>query len=134
MTDRKAIQALIDQGYHARKTGDVEAIIAIFHPAGRFELSGSKTLTAAAGTAQGHQALRTTFAGFIAAFEFIQRDVISIVIDGERAAVHSRVKMRFIPKDNTVTTDMLDLWKFENGKVVELVEFADTALVNHLMQ
>ncbi len=31
-------------------------------------------------------------------------------------------------------TDMLDLWKFENGKVVELVEFVDTALINHLMQ
>jgi ketosteroid isomerase-like protein len=42
--------------------------------------------------------------------------------------------MRFIPKDRTVTTDILDLWKFENGKVVELVEFADTALINHLMQ
>ena len=72
--------------------------------------------------------------GFIASFEFIQRDFVAMVVNGERAAVHSRVKLRFIPKDRTVTTDLLDLWKFENGKVIELVEFADTALVNDLMR
>jgi uncharacterized protein (TIGR02246 family) len=134
MTDRETIQALINQGYDARKTGDVEGIMALFHPDGKFELAGSKTHTAAAGIAQGHTALRTTLTGLTSAFEFVQRDFINIVIDGERAAVHSRVKLRFIPKDRTVTTDLLDLWKFENGKVVELVEFADTAMINDLMR
>jgi ketosteroid isomerase-like protein len=37
-------------------------------------------------------------------------------------------------KDLTVSTDLLDLWKFESGKIVELIEFADTALVNDLMK
>jgi ketosteroid isomerase-like protein len=54
--------------------------------------------------------------------------------ESEQAAVHSRVTLRFVPKDLTVSTDLLDLWKFENGKIVELIEFADTALVNDLMK
>jgi ketosteroid isomerase-like protein len=70
----------------------------------------------------------------IGAFEFVERDVVSLVIDSEQAAVHCRVKLRFIPKDRTITTDLLDLWTFRDGKVVELVEFVDTALVNELMR
>jgi ketosteroid isomerase-like protein len=68
----------------------------------------------------------------VAAFEFVQRDIVNLIIEGQQAAVHSRVKLRFIPKDRTVTTDILDLWKFEDGKIVELVEFVDTALINNL--
>jgi len=56
----------------------------------------------AVGSAQGHQEPRTTLAGLIADFEFIQGDRISTVIDGERAVVHSRVKLQFIPKDGTL--------------------------------
>ena len=134
MTDRETIRALIERAYEARRIGDIEATTATFHPDGKFELVGAKALTAAAGTAQGHAAIRATLAGLIASFEFVQRDFVTFIIDGERAAVHSRVKLRFIPKDRTVTTDLLDLWKFENGKAVELIEFADTALVNDLMR
>jgi ketosteroid isomerase-like protein len=106
--------------------------MAIFHPDGKFELAGSKEHTAAAGSAQGHQELRTTLVGLVATFQFVQRDTISILIDGDRAAVRSHVVLRFNPKDKTMTTEFLDLWKLENGKIVELVEFVDTALVNEL--
>ena len=108
--------------------------MAIFHSDGKFELAGSKEHTAAAGRVQGHQAVRTTLVGLVATFQFVQRQIIGILIDGDRAAVHSRVELRFIPKDKTVSTELLDLWKFENGKIVELVEFVDTALVNELMR
>lgn len=130
--DREATKALIERIYEARRTGDIETIIAVFDPNGRFQLAGSKEHTPAVGTAQGHQELRTLIAGLIAAFEFVQRDIISLVIENDRAAVHSRVKLRFVPKDRTVTTDLLDLWTFKDGKAVEMVEFADTAMVNDL--
>lgn len=132
--NREAIKALIEKAYEARRTEDIEGIMAIFHPDGKFELAGSKEHTAAAGSAQGHQDLRTTLVGLVATFQFVQRHVISVLIDGDQAAVHSRVELRFIPKDRTVTTDLLDLWEFENGKIIELVEFVDTALVNELMR
>jgi ketosteroid isomerase-like protein len=132
--DRAAIEALIERAYEARRTEDVEGIISVFHPEGKFELAGSKEVTAVAGIAKGHQALRIALANLIANFEFVQRDIVSMLIDGDRAAVHSRVNLRFVPKDKIATTELLDLWKFENGKIVELVEFADTAFVNDLMR
>jgi ketosteroid isomerase-like protein len=134
MVDRQTIQSLIDRAYALRKNGDVEGIVALFHPQAVFELAGSKAVTPVVGAVRGHQDLRTTLAGLISAFEFIERDVICTVIDGERAAIQSRVKLRYIPKNRTVTTDMLDLWRFENGKVTEFVEFADTATINDLMK
>jgi hypothetical protein len=53
---------------------------------------------------------------------------------GDAAAVHSCVTLRYIPKNLTVRTEIVDLSKFENEKIVELVEFADTALVNDFMR
>jgi ketosteroid isomerase-like protein len=64
---------------------------------------------------------------------FIGRDILCMVIDGERAAVHSHVKIKYVPRDRTITTDLLDLFHFKNGKIIELVEFADTALIKDLM-
>ncbi len=63
MTNRETIRALIELAYEARRTGDIEAIMAVFHPDRKFQLAGSKTLTAAAGSAQGHAELRTMLAG-----------------------------------------------------------------------
>jgi uncharacterized protein (TIGR02246 family) len=130
--DREAVKALIEKAYEARRTEDMEGMIAVFHQDGKFQLAGSQVATATARIAQGHRELRKTLAELIADFQFVERDIISSLIDGDRAAVHSRVKLRFIPKDRTVTTEVLDLWKVENRKIVELVEFVDTALISDL--
>ena len=107
--------------------------MAAFDPDAVFELAGSKEMVAAVGAAKGHQAVRTTMTGLIEVFDFIDRDIIGIVIDGERAAVHSRVKIKYVPLDRTFTTDLLDSFHFKDGKIVELVEFADTALLKNLI-
>lgn len=133
MTDRKAIEALIEKGYHARSKGDVEGLMSAFHPEAVFELAGSNTVLAVAGASRGHQEVRTTMTGLVAAFEIIRRDIISMTIDGDRAAVHSRIKVRSVLGEKTATTDILDLFKFKDGKVIELVEFADTALIKDMM-
>jgi len=132
MTDRATLQALIEQGYAARQKGDVEAILALFHPDGRFHLMGAAQFTPVCGLAAGQDALRAAMGGLVAGFAFLQRDIVSLLIDGEQAAVHSHVTLRAVASDKTVTTDILDLWKFRDGKILELVEFADTALINSL--
>jgi ketosteroid isomerase-like protein len=134
MTDRAVIEDLIKHAYETRDSGNVDAIVALFLPDGHFVLAGSPAATAVAGTARGHEELRGALAGLVAGFEFVRRDCLSVVIDGDQAAVHSRVTLRFIPNNKTVTTDLLDLFKFADGKISELVEFADTALVNDLMR
>ena len=132
MTDRETIKSLIEQAYEARRRGDLEPLVAVFHPDASFTIVGDNKLTAAAGRVKGHAALRQTLAGLIAGFEFLQRDIINLVVEGDRCACHSRVKLRYVPTNRTVTTDILDLCKFDNGKIAEFTEFVDTALVNDL--
>jgi ketosteroid isomerase-like protein len=133
MTDRKTIEAVIDRCYAARQKGDIETLMTAFDKDAAFGLAGSKEMVAAAGTARGPGAIRENMTGLIAAFDFIDRNIVCMVIDGERAAVHSRVKIKYVPRDRTFTTNLLDLFHFKDGKIVELVEFADTALVKDLM-
>ena len=72
--------------------------------------------------------MRAALTGFIETFEFMKRDIVDAMVEGDRAAVHSRLKVRFVPKDIVFTSDVLDTFRFEDGKIIELLEFADTAL------
>jgi ketosteroid isomerase-like protein len=133
MTDRGTIEALIDQIYAARKEGDIEKLMSAFHPDAEFELAGSKAALSVAGVVQGHQNIRATMTGLVAAFDFIERKIVSTVIEDKRAVVHSRVEVRFVPTGKTFTTDILDSFCFRDGKIFKLVEFADTALIKDML-
>jgi ketosteroid isomerase-like protein len=70
---------------------------------------------------------------FIASFEFVSREILSMIVEGDNASVHSRLEVRFVPKDKKFTTEVVDLIKFQDEKIVELVEFADTALIKDIV-
>jgi ketosteroid isomerase-like protein len=133
MASREAMIDTIYRAYDARGKGDIEGLMAAFHPNAVFEFKGEKDLLEVVGAVQGHPNLRVAMTGFIETFEFVKRDIVDVMVEGDRAAVHSRVKIRFIPKDVVITTDILDTFRFEDGKIAELVEFADTALINSLV-
>jgi ketosteroid isomerase-like protein len=71
--------------------------------------------------------------GVLATFKFDNPEIISFIVDGERAAVHSRFDVTFVPKNRVFTNEVLDLFKFADGKIIELLEFADTALIKDVM-
>ena len=116
MTDRGTIEGVIDRCYAARQKGDIETLMATFDPDAVFELAGSKELLDVAGVMRGHQNIRTAMTGFIATFEFTRREIISIVTDGERATVHSRLTVRFVPRNTTFTSELVDLFRFRGRK------------------
>jgi ketosteroid isomerase-like protein len=133
MASREAMIEAIYRAYDARGRGDIEGIMAAFHPNAVFELKGEKDLLEVAGAVQGQPNLRAAMTGFIETFEFVKRDIVDVIVEGDRAVVHSRVEIRFIPKDVVVTTHILDTFRFEDGKIAELLEFADTALIKSLV-
>jgi ketosteroid isomerase-like protein len=133
MASREAMIDTLYRAYDARGKGDIEGLMAAFHPNAVFELKGEKELVEIAGAVQGHANLRAAMTGFIETFEFVKRDIVDAIVEGDRAVVHSRVEIRFIPRDVVVTTHILDTFRFEDGKITELVEFADTALIKSLV-
>jgi ketosteroid isomerase-like protein len=133
MTTREAMIETILRAFEARAKGDIEALMSTFHPNATFELVGDRATTQIAGLTEGHSNLRATLVSLIDAFEFRKRDIVETVVEGDRAVIHSRVTVRFVPKDTVFQTDLLDAFRFQDGKIIQLVEFADTALVNRVV-
>ncbi len=72
-------------------------------------------------------------AGLIGAFEFRNHEIVSLIVDGPRAAVHTRVRVRAAGTGEEVTTEMVDLITVRDGKIVSFLEFCDTAMAAKLM-
>jgi ketosteroid isomerase-like protein len=133
MASREAMIETIYRTYDARGKGDIDGLMAAFHPDAVFELKGDKNVLEVAGAVQGHPNVRSALSGFIGTFEFMKRDIVAALVEGDRAAVHSRLEVRFVPKDIVFTSDVLDTFRFEDGKIIELVEFSDTALIKNVV-
>jgi len=132
MANRETILEPIRRAYAARERGDLDDLVAAFHPDAVFTLVGDRKARDVAGSVQGQRGLRETLGGFIAAFQFVERHILCELVEGDRAAVHSRLVVRYNPTKETRTTECLDLLKFRDGKIIELVEFADTALIREM--
>ena len=133
MGNRETMLDLIKRAYAARGRGDLEGLVTAFHLEAVFTLVGDRKALDVAGSVQGHRGLRETLGGFIATFQFVERQILTELVEGDRAAVHSRLVVRYNPTNTTRTTECLDLLRFQDGKIIELIEFADTALIRDMM-
>jgi len=133
MASRENMLALIKDAYAARDGADTDSLVTAFHPEGAFALMGDKSALELAGRMQGHPTLRAAFTQLTAGFGFENREILAELVDGDRVAVHSRVNVRYHPTGKTVSTEILDLFRFQDGKIAELTEFADTAQIKAMI-
>ena len=133
MGNREAIVEVIRRAYEARGRGDLDALMATFHPDAVFTLIGDKKALEVTGSFHGHAGVREALREFIATFDFFDRQILREVVEGDRAAVHSCVIVRYGPTKETWTADCLDLLTIRDGKIIELIEFADTAQIRDMI-
>ncbi len=133
MGQREDMLALVMSAYAARDGGDTEGLVTAFHPDGLFSLKGDKNALELTGSVHGHPNLRGVFSQLIEDFRFERREILAELVDGDRVAIHSRVDVRYRPTGQTTRTEILDLFKIQDGKIVELIEFADTAQVKAMI-
>jgi ketosteroid isomerase-like protein len=133
MTSRDEMLQTIMIAYKAREEGNIDGLMAAFHPHVVFELKGDKRMLEVAGTVEGHANVRAALSQFIEGFQFKKRDILEEIVEGNRVAVHSRLEVLFVPKNKSFTSDVLDIFRFEGGKIVKLVEFTDTALIKNVV-
>jgi len=131
--NRETILEVIGHAYKARGEGDLDALMTAFHPEAVFTLIGDKKALEVTGTFHGHNHVREALRDFISTFDFLDRHILSNVVEGDRAAVHSCIVVRYGPTKETWTADCLDLFTFKDGKIVELIEFADTAQIRDVI-
>ncbi len=127
MTEHSAIKSLIEKAYEARVQGDLDGLMAHFHPECRFQLMGAVDNEPICRPQEGRDAIREQMAGFIEAFTFRNMETIGLVVDGDRAAFHWRADVTFVPTGRTERLDTVDMLTFADGKLRSLSQFTDTA-------
>ena len=134
MNDRAAIEAMLREAYAARVRGDVEATVRHFADDAVFALAGAADASPVAMRCTDCESLRGAMAGLIAAFEFKDHQILSLIVEGQQAAAHTRVRVRATASGEEVTTEMVDLITIRDGKIASFVEFVDTALAAKMLR
>jgi ketosteroid isomerase-like protein len=134
MTDRGETEKLLKEAYAARKRGDVDGVCACFAENPTFTMAGSQQASPIAVCCTDGNALRSMMAGLIKTFEWRDHEILSMIIDGPKAAVHWRGRIRSTITGDEVVTELVDVMTVENGRIASLTEFCDTALAARMME
>ena len=118
--DRATMLQTIDAAYAARQRGDIAGILAFLSPGATFRMSG---------VSDGPEDAETAITMLIDQFHFAELERLDALVDGNRVMAHVRISAA-TGGGRHLESELLDIWRFgPDGKIVELVEFADTGLI-----
>lgn len=133
MTDRSQVEQLLKEAYAARKRGDVDGVCGCFVENPTFVMAGAREASPIAVQCTDGTTFRTLISSLIRTFEWIDQQILSMIIDGPKAAVHWRGRIRSTLSGDEVVTELVDVLTISGGKIQSLVEFSDTALAAKMM-
>jgi ketosteroid isomerase-like protein len=122
-TDRAAFERLLSELYDARATGALEPLCALFGPDALFRISGSSDGKPIALSARGTEEVRSWLAVLVKTFRLTRYEIASMVIEGDRAAVHWRASIHSRVTGASVPTELVDLVEVRAGRIGSYVEF-----------
>ncbi|MEM8770469.1 MAG: nuclear transport factor 2 family protein [Pseudomonadota bacterium] len=134
MTNRAVINDILNRSYAARLNNDPEGSIDDFAKTGVFSMFGAEGGHQTAVNSKIDGGLAKALKDMTAVWRWREVAERARLIDGNRASVHYDLTADFTPTGETVVTEIIDLWRFEDGAVAELREFVDTALLQRLEQ
>jgi ketosteroid isomerase-like protein len=124
MTGRAEIEQLLLELYAARMRGDLTALCAKFADDAHFQVAGaSNNASPVAMKAVGNSQFRPLLAIMIKSFKLSEQSVLTMLIDGQQAAVHWRAKVYSRISGTTVLTELIDLVEVRDGRIASYVEF-----------
>lgn len=131
MRDREALLALIDHAYEARTRGDKEELARCWAPGATYRMVGEAGLLECVpcGPADATQAT----AVLIDLAEFQEMERLSALVEDNQAAIRWRVTVSVAGKP-PVDTEICDFWTLDDeGRLLSLVQYCDTALLSQLL-
>jgi ketosteroid isomerase-like protein len=103
--------------------GDLAALCRLFAEEGRFEIAGASADKPVAIRAEGLAAFRPWLAMLLKVFRLSDYALLSLIIDGPRAAAHWRANIYSKVTGITVPTELVDLVELKDGRIVSYNEF-----------
>src|SRR4051812_28368474 len=123
MTERQETERLLRDLYSARVRGDVAAVYEKFTPNARFQIAGASHSTPVAVTAVGAGEYRPLLAIMIKTFKLSDDEIMTLLIDGAKAAVHWRAKIFSRLTGTTVVTELVVIIEIRDGRIGSYTEF-----------
>ena len=133
MSDRSGVEKVLRDAYEARVRGDIDTLGRIFADNARFEVAGSSQVSRVPARVEGAAQVLPLIGQQIKTFQLSDLRILSMVIEGSKAAVHWRAKVRSSVTGEIADTQLFDLIEVRDGRIVSFVEFCDTALASRLM-
>ena len=123
MTDRQETEQLLRDLYTARVRGDVDGVCEKFTASAHFQIAGASHSTPVAVTATGASQYRPLLAIMIKTFKLSDEEIVTLLIDGAKAAVHWRAKIFSRLTGTMVVTELVDMIEIRDGRIGSYIEF-----------
>ena len=124
---------LLRHVYAAYSKGDMAAVFAALDDDIESNSHGASAAVAWGGRFTGRDEVATFFERVMAAVTLEKFEVLDIIAQGERAAVQTRVSVRFRINERPLTVDKVDIVHVRGGKVASFTEYYDTGTVTETM-
>ncbi len=123
MTDRLEIEKLLRELYAARTAGQLDPLAALFAADAAFRIAGASDGKPIAITAAGAAEIRAWLAVMLKTFKLTRYRLVSMVIEGDRAAVHWQVDIHSKITGVIVPTELVDLVEVSGARITSYREF-----------
>ncbi len=123
MTERHETERLLHGLYAARVSGDLANVCDKFTTDAVFQIAGASNASPVALTARGIGEYRPLLAIMIKTFKLTDAQILSLLVDGSKAAVHWRVSILSKITGMTVLTELVDMIEIRDGRIASYIEF-----------
>jgi ketosteroid isomerase-like protein len=129
--DRAAMLDAVDSGIAARARGDKDAMRAFLAPDATFRIAGDPSLYP--GFPGGPAKAANVLDELVDLIRFHDYERLDTLVEGNRAAIRWRIDVS-LGGGPVRTTEVFDLWTFDGeGRITDLVQFVDTALLMRML-
>jgi ketosteroid isomerase-like protein len=119
---RAEVERLLSALYAARAAGSLEQLCALFAADAAFKISGSSDGKPITLSARGSEEIRSWLAVLIKTFRVTRHEILSMMIDGDRAAVHWRASIHSRITGASMATELVDIFEVKAGRIASYLE------------
>ena len=122
MTDRVQVEQLVRELHAARVEGNLERLCGLYSDEARLRIAGTSDGKPIAVAATGISEIRPWLSILVKTFRLTQYTILSLSVDGSRAAAHWRVDIHSKITGVVVPTELVDLIESDRKAVTALVK------------
>jgi len=123
MTDRGQVEHLLRELHTARLEADLERLCRLFASDARLRIAGARDGKPIAISASGIAQIRSWLSMLVKTFRLSQYQLLSLTVDGARAAGHWRVDVHSKITGTVASTELVDLVEVRDGQIASYIEF-----------